>query len=75
MPHCDEEILEKREAHILTDKRSIHLKAIKDMTDCYGIKRPAGSEWLIGIEQANAHILNVNEKFVKKVEITSLSNR
>lgn len=45
------------------------------MTDVYGTKRPAGSQWLIGVEQTNCHILDVNEKFEKEVQIISLSNR
>lgn len=45
------------------------------MTDAYGNARKAGSEWLIGIEEAETHILDVNEEFVKEVAIISLSIR
>ncbi len=45
------------------------------MQDIYGVNRKAGDEWLVGIEQAAAHVLDVNEEFVKEVFITSLSNR
>lgn len=62
-----EEILDIRKAYVLTDKKSIHLKAIKDMVDHYKIKRKAGEEWLIGIKNAETHILDVNEEFVKEV--------
>lgn len=75
MPHVHEEIIETRKGYVLTDKKSIHLRALKDMIDVYGIKRPAGSEWLVGVDLANSHILDVNEKFVTEVQITSLSNR
>jgi len=34
------------------------------MADIYGIERPAGSEWLVGLNLAETHILDVNEKFV-----------
>ena len=70
-----EEVLETRKAYILTDKKCVHLKARKDMTDFYGNERKAGSEWLIGIENTETHILDVNEEFVKDVNITSLTNR
>ena len=45
------------------------------MVDIYGKERRAGDEWLIGISNAESHILDVNEELVKTVNITSLSNR
>jgi hypothetical protein len=45
------------------------------MKDCYNIIRAAGSEWLIGIEQTEIHLLDVNEEFVRDVNIISLSTR
>lgn len=45
------------------------------MVDIYGNERRAGDEWLIGISNAESHILDVNEELVKTVNITSLSNR
>jgi hypothetical protein len=45
------------------------------MTDFYKIKRAAGEEWLVGINQAETHILDVNEEFVKEVIIITLTNR
>ena len=45
------------------------------MVDVYKIQRKAGDEWLVGIQNAEAHVLDVNEEFVKEVMITSLSNR
>ena len=60
---------------VLTDKICIHLSANKDMTDVYNIKRKAGDNWLIGIKQAETHIIDVNEQFEKTVQITSLSSR
>ena len=64
MPHVQEEILEVRKGYVLTDKKCIWLRAAKNMKDFYGVKRPAGSEWLVTNELANSHILDVNEKFV-----------
>lgn len=45
------------------------------MTDVYGKERKAGEEWLIGVTQSASHILDVNEEFVKEVNIISLSSR
>jgi major vault protein len=75
MPNENEEILEVRHAYVLTDKKSINLRAQKNMTDAYDIERRAGEEWLIGINNAETHILDVKEEFVKDVHITSLTNR
>lgn len=71
----NEEVLETRKAFILTDKKCVHLRALKDMVDVYGKERRAGSEWLIGIQNTETHILDVNEEFVKVVDITSLTHR
>ena len=45
------------------------------MKDVYDKVRQAGEEWLVGISNAETHILDVNEEFVKEVNIISLSNR
>jgi len=50
MPSENEEVVETRKAVVLTDKKSIHIRALKDMVDVYGKKRRAGEEWLIGIQ-------------------------
>lgn len=42
LPNVNENILEVRKAYVLTDKKCIHLRAIKDMTDVYNIKRKGG---------------------------------
>lgn len=49
MPNVNEEIIEVRKVYVLTDKKSIHLRALKNMVDAYGVKRSAGEEWLIGL--------------------------
>ena len=35
MPHVFEEIIETRKAYVLTDKKSIQLRALKDMKDVF----------------------------------------
>lgn len=34
-------------AHVLTEKKAIHLRALKDFQDERGVERRAGEEWLI----------------------------
>lgn len=75
MPNVFEDVLEVRKAYVLTDKKCICLRALKHMTDLYNIKRRAGDEWLVGITLAETHILDVNEEFVKEVNIISLTVR
>jgi hypothetical protein len=45
------------------------------MVDFYDVERKAGEEWLIGVHKTASHVLDVNEEFVKEVQITSLNNR
>jgi hypothetical protein len=37
------------------------------MVDHYKVERKAGEEWLIGIKNAETHMLDVKEEFVKEV--------
>lgn len=74
-PHIHEEVLETRKAYVLTDKKCIQLRALKNMVDVYTIQRQAGDEWLVGVKNAASHVLDVNEEFVKEVNITSLNSR
>ena len=75
IPNIDEEFVKKESAYTLTDKTAILLSALADFTDIYGIKREAGSEWLITMEHADQHICDVNEKFVEKRDIIVMSSR
>ena len=45
------------------------------MVDVYNVQRQAGDEWLVGVKNTASHVLDVNEEFVKEVNITSLNSR
>lgn len=75
IPNINEIFVNKENAHTLTDKTAILLSALANFTDIYGIKREAGSEWLVTIENADQHICDVNEKFIEKRDIIVLSSR
>jgi len=75
LPLVDEEIVSTVQAFILTPQKALHLRATKTFTDVYGHRRPAGSEWLVTIDDAEAHIPDVYEEVVGEVRIISLSNR
>lgn len=76
IPNIDEEIVnEQVKAYTLTDKVALKLNALSDFTDIYGFKRKAGSEWIVSIEQADQHIVDVNEEFICLLDIQVLSSR
>ena len=74
-PSVDEEVIEMLKAHILTDKKAIQLSATKSFTDVYGNKRRAGDSWLVTKDNAETHIIDVHEQFVKAVNITVLTSK
>jgi len=74
LPGVDEEIVETVKAHVLTDKKALHLRAIRTFKDTKCVRK-AGSEWLITIDDAETHIPDVYEHVVGEVKITTLSNR
>jgi major vault protein len=75
LPSVDEEIVEQLYAELLTDKKALHLCAIKTFTDVYGIERKAGAEWLVTLKEAETHICDVYETIIGVVSITTLTNR
>lgn len=58
---------------ILTGSKAVILRADKDFTDVYGIKRRAGEEWLITNNLASSHLLDIHESFVKDSHLQVLS--
>jgi len=75
LPDVHEEVLGVVHAHVLTDKKALHLKATTAFTDAFKTKRQAGEEWLVTMAQAPTHIPDVYEKVVGEVSITTLTNR
>jgi major vault protein len=55
--------------------KALHLKAISEFTDVYGVKRRAGENWLVTKERSTLHFLNVFEVLVNIVEITVVQER
>ena len=75
LPLVYETVVKVEKAHVLTDKRALHLRALKTFTDDFGHTRNNGEEWLVTREQSEAHILNVYEELVTVVDITVLDSR
>lgn len=75
LPLANETVVNIENAYVVTDKKALHLRALKTFTDDFGQTRNNGDEWLITNEQTEAHILNVYEEFVAIVNITTLNSR
>ena len=75
LPDVHEEVLGVISAHVLTEKKALHLKAMASFTDAFKVKRKAGDEWLVTMAQAPTHIPDVHEKVVGEVSVTTLTSR
>ncbi|CAF1217001.1 unnamed protein product, partial [Didymodactylos carnosus] len=75
LPLAYETVVNVENAHVLTDKKALHLRALKTFTDDFGQTRKNGDEWLVTTEQTETHILNVYEQLVAHVHITTLNSR
>lgn len=72
LPGVDETVIDVIEAHVLTDKTALHLRAVRTFVDVFGKKRKAGDEWLVTINDAETHIPDVYEEVIDDVTITKL---
>uniref|UniRef100_K3X224 Major vault protein n=1 Tax=Globisporangium ultimum (strain ATCC 200006 / CBS 805.95 / DAOM BR144) TaxID=431595 RepID=K3X224_GLOUD len=75
LPQIDEVLVETMQAHILTDKTALHLRALRTFKDVYGVQRKAGEEWLVTSNIAETHVQDVHEAIVGSVDVITLTNR
>eukprot|EP00283_Hemiselmis_rufescens_P002091 CAMPEP_0173468702 /NCGR_PEP_ID=MMETSP1357-20121228/76984_1 /TAXON_ID=77926 /ORGANISM="Hemiselmis rufescens, Strain PCC563" /LENGTH=853 /DNA_ID=CAMNT_0014436927 /DNA_START=667 /DNA_END=3228 /DNA_ORIENTATION=- len=64
LPGCYEIIEETVFPMVLTERRAIHMRAVRTFTDEYGVHRRAGEEWLLTMKECETHIQDVNEEVV-----------
>ena len=62
-------------AYVLTDKKALHLRALKTFTDDFGKERMNGEEWLVTHADTETHTLNVYEQLVAVVDVITLNSR
>lgn len=74
IPTVDVTIVDYRSPKVITEKKCIHLRALKTYTDVYDIKRKSGEEWLVTLDISERHIVSPQEEFVGDVHITALSS-
>uniref|UniRef100_A0A8C7US20 Major vault protein n=1 Tax=Oncorhynchus mykiss TaxID=8022 RepID=A0A8C7US20_ONCMY len=75
LPGAHEEVLDIVNAFILTDKKALHVRAIRPFRDAGGRDRRTGEEWLVTMAEREAHIPSVAEEVVGVVNVTTLSSR
>ncbi|XP_038074409.1 major vault protein-like [Patiria miniata] len=75
LPGAYEEVVGVVNAYVLTDKKALHVTATRTFKDDHGVVRKNGEEWLITMEDTEAHIPQVYEEVVGVVAITTLTNR
>ena len=75
VPLAYETVMNIENAYVVTDKKALHLRALKTFTDDFGQQRNNGDEWLVTKEQTETHILNVYEQLVAICDIVTLNSR
>ncbi|XP_075998827.1 major vault protein [Genypterus blacodes] len=75
LPGAHEEVIDIVNAFILTDKKALHVRALKSFKDAGGRERRTGEEWLVTMADREAHIPSVAEEVVGVVHVTTLSSR
>ncbi|XP_039979951.1 major vault protein isoform X1 [Xiphias gladius] len=75
LPGAHEEVIDIVNAFILTDKKALHVRALRPFKDAGGRDRRTGEEWLVTLADREAHIPSVAEEVVGVVDVTTLSSR
>lgn len=68
-------VIEIVKAHVFTDKKALHVRALKSLTDEFNKKRLNGEEWLVTSSDTETYIPDVYEEIVGVVSITTLNSR
>lgn len=75
LPAVFEEVLDLVDAVILTEKTALHLRALQNFRDLRGVARRTGEEWLVTVQDTEAHVPDVYEEVLGVVPITTLGPR
>uniref|UniRef100_A0A673BKI2 Major vault protein n=1 Tax=Sphaeramia orbicularis TaxID=375764 RepID=A0A673BKI2_9TELE len=75
LPGAHEEVIDIVNAFILTDKKALHVRALRPFKDAGGRDRRTGEEWLVTMADREAHVPSVAEEVVGVVNVTTLSSR
>ncbi|KAJ1067332.1 hypothetical protein K5549_010450 [Capra hircus] len=72
LPAVFEEVLDVVDAVILTEKTALHLRARQNFRDVRGVSRRTGEEWLVTVQDTEAHVPDVYEEVMGVVSVTTL---
>uniref|UniRef100_F1MNN6 Major vault protein n=1 Tax=Bos taurus TaxID=9913 RepID=F1MNN6_BOVIN len=72
LPAVFEEVLDVVDAVILTEKTALHLRARQNFRDVRGVTRRTGEEWLVTVQDTEAHVPDVYEEVMGVVSVTTL---
>ncbi|XP_076997381.1 major vault protein [Tamandua tetradactyla] len=72
LPAVFEEVLDLVDAVVLTEKTALHLRARQNFRDVMGKSRRTGEEWLVTVQDTEAHVPDVHEEVLGVVPITVL---
>ncbi|KAG1967601.1 major vault protein isoform X3 [Pimephales promelas] len=75
LPGAHEEVVDIVNAFILTDKKALHVRAVRPFRDAGNRERRTGEEWLVTVADREAHIPSVAEEVVGVVDVTTLNSR
>ncbi|CAF0741315.1 unnamed protein product [Didymodactylos carnosus] len=75
LPLATEEVVKVVQPIVLTDKKAVHLRAIRTFKDTFGNKRLHGEEWLIYAKDTETYIPDVYEEVVGDIMVTALTSR
>ncbi|CAF0855629.1 unnamed protein product [Rotaria sordida] len=75
LPLAYETIVLVQDAYALTEKKALHLRALKTFIDDFGKKRLSGEEWLATHIDTETHILSIYEELVAVVDAITLNSR
>ncbi|XP_064170174.1 major vault protein isoform X2 [Anguilla rostrata] len=75
LPGVYEEVVDIVNAFILTDKKALHMRALRPFRDQGGRDRRTGEEWLVTLDDREVHIPSVSEEVVGVVDVTVLNPR
>ncbi|CAF3612282.1 unnamed protein product, partial [Adineta steineri] len=75
LPLAYEEVVSTVKAYVLTDKKALHVRALRTFTDSLKRKHLHGEEWLVYASDAETYIPDVYEEVVGVVSVTVLNSR
>ena len=68
LPLAYEEVVSTVKAYVLTDKKALHVRALRTFTDAFKRKRLHGEEWLVYASDAETYIPDVSEEVRKRTD-------